>query len=500
MSQPRRGRGKPVFIVSSALLAVVAALGVAQASPAAAETPVTASPLTITAGSNPVVIRISSPTQQFEQQDKQTAAFWSIGYGGSGLSLQPQPAGIVRPDPNTIVMTFTGPAVQGGVLTLQALPEAFVGNPVNNSASNVMSIPVSGPGPGPSIPSAPVITAAIPGGGSATVTFTPPASDGGSPITAYEYRLDSGAWISVGLPAGNSFVITPLVAGTTYRIALRALNAVGVGEPSTAVEVTPRGPEPTPVPVAPLSPGQSALLVDDSPVPVDVAPNASGNGLLVTGESWTMTLDGLGADGLPLALAPGNVLVLDAERDARASGAGFLPGSQVGLFMDPPPLLRGVVAGASSDRRAPEPVTLGLLDVSAEGAFTGTVRIPDSILAGSHELQAVGFGPRGDRRVLTLGIVVRPWIELVKGPRTPEGANDRIRATGDTGGLAPGSVLKPYVRTSGQTAFAGGTATVRTEADGTFAWTRLVKKSKGITAYFSDKAADSNRVTWPRRR
>jgi surface protein len=107
----------------------------------------------------------------------------------------------------------------------------------------------------PVAPSAPTITSATPGNGSAVVAFTAPTSNGGSAITDYEYRLDGGAWVSVG-STSSPFTITGLTNGTSYQVELRAVNGVGPGPESVPVTVTPA------VPATPRAPVSAPALVD----------------------------------------------------------------------------------------------------------------------------------------------------------------------------------------------------------------------------------------------
>jgi hypothetical protein len=68
-------------------------------------------------------------------------------------------------------------------------------------------------------------------------------SDGGSPITKYQYQLNNGSWVdAVGTTSPIS--ISGLTNGTRYSIKLRAVNSVGAGEVSTdRVSVTPQAPK-----------------------------------------------------------------------------------------------------------------------------------------------------------------------------------------------------------------------------------------------------------------
>uniref|UniRef100_A0A8D8U540 Twitchin n=2 Tax=Cacopsylla melanoneura TaxID=428564 RepID=A0A8D8U540_9HEMI len=66
--------------------------------------------------------------------------------------------------------------------------------------------------------------------------WTPPLSDGGSPITGYivEVKDKSGNWEkAVVVPAGETSCTVPgLIEGETYQFQVKAVNAAGPGEPS----------------------------------------------------------------------------------------------------------------------------------------------------------------------------------------------------------------------------------------------------------------------------
>lgn len=98
------------------------------------------------------------------------------------------------------------------------------------------------------VPAAPTGLTATPGRRSLAVKFTAP-NNGGSSITAYEYSLDGGTtWTRRTTSAtATSFTINNLNAGTTYRVAVRAVNRVGTGPSSTVVTATP-APDPPPCP------------------------------------------------------------------------------------------------------------------------------------------------------------------------------------------------------------------------------------------------------------
>lgn len=133
---------------------------------------------------------------------------------------------------------------------------------VNAVGPGASSLPVTvTPVAGPELPGPPIDLVATRGDGSAAISFTP-GSDGGSPITNYEYSTDGGlTWTSVAPDDPTSpVVISGLANGTTYEVVLRATNTVGTGIPSEVVTVTPAA-----VPTAPTSliatPSSSAAVV-----------------------------------------------------------------------------------------------------------------------------------------------------------------------------------------------------------------------------------------------
>ena len=96
--------------------------------------------------------------------------------------------------------------------------------------------------PPPTVPVAPTSVIATPGDGQATLAFTAPVNNGGSPITGYNASCNSGA---VNVPAQVSPVIlTGLTNGTFYSCFVTATNSLGVSPPSASVNVTPSATAP----------------------------------------------------------------------------------------------------------------------------------------------------------------------------------------------------------------------------------------------------------------
>ncbi len=79
-------------------------------------------------------------------------------------------------------------------------------------------------------PQPPTAVAAIPGDGAATVSWNPPADDGGSPVLEYVATAVPGA--ATCTAAGTSCTVPGLANGTAYTFTVTARNAIGTSVPS----------------------------------------------------------------------------------------------------------------------------------------------------------------------------------------------------------------------------------------------------------------------------
>jgi hypothetical protein len=87
------------------------------------------------------------------------------------------------------------------------------------------------------VPGAPTIGTATAGDTQATVSFTAPAADGGSPISGYTVTCNPGAVTASG--AASPITVTGLTNGTPYMCSVAATNSAGTGSASATVAVNP---------------------------------------------------------------------------------------------------------------------------------------------------------------------------------------------------------------------------------------------------------------------
>jgi hypothetical protein len=222
------------------------------------------------------------------------------------------------------------------------------------------------------------------------------------------------------LPAGLSFSTTNgAITGTPTEVTNSANVVVTVKDPlwgdaSVTITFTFTAPQPPPPPPPPTTttttttpppstvpqpvpvggvlpnqpPGQSQVLVDGVPVSVEVFVEASTD-LVMKGQDFELRLAGECSAGCSITTTADGRQVLELEERglAKVSGAGFLAGTPVYVWL------------------FSEPRFLGELTVNADGTFSGNVPLGD-IAPGEHTLQVNGISFDGLPRTANLGVVV----------------------------------------------------------------------------------------------
>ena len=129
--------------------------------------------------------------------------------------------------------------------------------------------------------------------GQADVTFTAPASDGGSPITSYEVTSSPGGITgTLSGASGGTVNIKGLAIGTAYTFTVTASNAVYTSESSVA-----SSPAITPITTPDAPTIGTATTLSDSAISVAFTPPSNGGGSPITSYTVTSSPGGYTATG-----------------------------------------------------------------------------------------------------------------------------------------------------------------------------------------------------------
>ena len=112
------------------------------------------------------------------------------------------------------------------------VPYLFEVRVINAVGGGVAAVAEATPTPAPTSPSAPRDLRVAAADGRLTLRWSSPSSNGGAPIARYEFRYGVasealGDWTNAGLQGVAT--IRDLVNGTTYRVEVRAVNAIDGG-------------------------------------------------------------------------------------------------------------------------------------------------------------------------------------------------------------------------------------------------------------------------------
>ena len=335
--------------------------------------------------------------------------------------------------------------------TNTASPHTLTGL-TNGTTYRVYARAVNAAGPGPwslasspftpvGPPTAPTTVAAVPGDGSASVSWTVDDT-GGSALTRINFAIDDTATIDDSTTnTASPHTLTGLTNGTTYSVYVQAVNANGAGPWSLASNpVTPVIP-----PAPPAPPSQVPTIAPAS-----------------------QSLSGV-AESSVLATA-----AFRADDFASSPRYSIYPTLPAGLSIDP---ATGIVSG------------------------TPTVSYPST----RHWITATaGGGSQSATALLQVYVAEAPQPPpsptptlVISGTRQDVRSKPGIRITGTATHLASGAILRPWIRFPGQASFTQGTAQILVDTSGDFTWGRTTGKKTYVYLATPDDTLRSNRVAIP---
>jgi hypothetical protein len=142
------------------------------------------------------------------------------------------------------------------------------------------------------VPTAPLSPVATPGNGQASVSFTPPLSNGGSLITGYTVTSHPG---NIAAGGGASPIVVPgLTNGTGYSFTVTASNATGDSSPSAASNIVTPGAAPN---------VSSQFTIAKSVVTLNRVTGRYSQAVTITNNGAALASAAYVADGLPAGVA-----------------------------------------------------------------------------------------------------------------------------------------------------------------------------------------------------
>jgi len=294
-----------------------------------------------------------------------------VGFGGNGLAN----------------LTFTAPTSNGGSsitgYTATASPGGFTGvsngNNTNitivgltNGVSYTFTVTATnGAGTGaPSSPSNAVIPATAPsspfgvvgvgGNGQATLTFSIPTSNGGSPITGYTATSSPGGITGTSVGASNTIVVTGLTNGVSYTFTVTATNSAGTGAPSSPSNAI----TPATVPGAPTNVQGTA---GDSEVSLTFTAPSSNGGSSITGYTATSSPGGI------TGVSSGNATNITVSSLTDGVSYTFTVTATNSAGQSPPSSPSASISPIPSDEVLPAPPTNVIATKPASGSNSITV-------------------------------------------------------------------------------------------------------------------------------
>jgi Fibronectin type III domain len=262
-----------------------------------------------------------------------------------------------------------------------AMPVAFVATVATSSAAGAVGNP----------PGAPTAVTARIGNTQALLSFTPPASIGGSAITGYDATCTGGTTAGTGHSTASPLTVNNMTNGGTYMCTVTASNNDGPGPPSAPTLSF----VPAPVPDAPTI---GTATLGDMSATVTFAANGAG-GHPIT--SFTTTCTPVGGGTAVLAAGPSPVAVTGLTNGTAYTCTVFATNADGDSFLSAP-------SNTFTPARAP--------DAPAVAATTGNAFASVVITPGSNNGSAVTLytvsctGPSGNPGSVSAATAANPIV------------------------------------------------------------------------------------------
>jgi Zn-dependent metalloprotease/fibronectin type 3 domain-containing protein len=279
--------------------------------PTASTAPGAPTGLTATAGDAQAVVSWTAPVS--DGGSAITGYTVTASPGGASVSTAGATSGTVSGLANGTAYTFTVTATNSAGTSLASSPSAAV-------------TPRT-------VPGAPTAVSATPGNAQVVVSWTAPASNGGSAITGYTVTASPGG-ASVSTAGATSGTVSGLANGTAYTFTVTATNSAGTSLASSpSAAVTPRT-----VPTVPGAPTGVTAMPDNAQAVVSWTAPASNGGSAIT--AYTVTASPGGASVSTSGATSGTVNGLTNGTEytftvTASNGVGTSPASSPSAVVTP---------------------------------------------------------------------------------------------------------------------------------------------------------------------
>jgi outer membrane protein OmpA-like peptidoglycan-associated protein len=234
-----------------------------------------------------------------------------------------------------------------------------------------------------------------------TPTAVLAAATTNDPVSASVTGLQTGTVYYFKVVAWNATSGQAVIEGNRLT-----LNTTSPSQSAGPAPVTPPAPpapaKPKPLPplapvpvVEPPAPGTAPATSGSQPEVTTVVVKPTESSLNVLAKDWSLTVSGADVSGNPTPLNEHGQIVLEGGQYATAKGTGFLPNTEVQVYLFSSPQLIGSVM------------------TDDHGNFVLSNAIPDNLEIGEHTIQVDGYTYDGQIRSSNLLVLVRAAVGKV---------------------------------------------------------------------------------------